>query len=256
VGAGEPVALLGLAGVVIAWRARGGLRLLPLSLLLLLPMLFLVVSRAVRYGVVHVALLAALAGLALARLAEGAAERQGPGRRTADLLLAALLMLALAPSLLRGLAFDALLGGRDTRLDVQEHLRASGAEGSELVLFGLFGLRGPGFTPWSESEPLDYVRAVNRAGLMTREEAAALRPRFILHDLGSAALDPFGWHDVAEAVAREYDLVLSVDARSDPRALTLPDETAGTPGFFVPYARPWLMSRPGPPLALYERRGL
>jgi hypothetical protein len=33
----------------------------------------------------------------------------------------------------------------------------------------------------------------------------------------------------------------------------LPDPVSGTPAMMVAFEKPWRMSRPGPPLVLYER---
>jgi len=54
-------------------------------------------------------------------------------------------------------------------------------------------------------------------------------------------------------IEAEYRRVLRVDGRVDPAAVTLPEPAAGTPGFMLPYENPWAMTRPGPPLTLYER---
>ncbi|HZM01232.1 MAG TPA: glycosyltransferase family 39 protein [Planctomycetota bacterium] len=257
VGAGEPVFALGLLGAVLAWRRGGPLRLLPVALVLLLPMFFLAMSRSVRYGVPHVALLAALAGLACDRLASalaGARGSAGQPSRTGGWLLAALLVLASAPSLLRDLYFNRALGERDTRLDVQEHLARAGATPPDLLLFGLFGLRGPPFAP-GEGQSLNFYGAVHRVGFMTKEQALALRPRFVLRDESAPELDRWGWDEFRPAIEAEYRPVLQVDGRVDPAAVALPEPAAGTPGFMLPYENPWAMSRPGPPLTLYERVG-
>jgi hypothetical protein len=246
IGAGEPVLLLAVAGAVLAFRRGGPARLLALAPLLLLPMFFLVLSRNVRYGVAHVALLAGLAGLASAALA----ARLAPRRPLA--LLGALVLLAAAPSLLRGVSFDRLLTGRDTRLDVQAHLARAGARTGDLVMFGLYGLRGPPFAPGA-GESLNWLGAVHRTGLLTRDEALALRPRFVLRDGSAAGLEAYGWSLFEPVIRAEYHEVLHVDARPDPTAVELPEPEAGTPGFFVPWRNPWAMERPGPPLTLYER---
>jgi len=204
----------------------------------------------VRYGVPHVALLAALAGLACDALSRAIA---GPERsRATGWLLAALVVLASGPSLLRDVAFDHVLGQRDTRLDVQDHLVAAGAMPPDLLMFGLFGLRGPPFAK-GEGQSINFYGYVHRVGLLTKEQALALRPRFVLRDESAPELDRWGWDEYRPAIEAEYRQVLHVDGRVDPDALTLPEPTAGTPGFFLPYANPWAMTRPGPPLTLYER---
>ena len=263
VGAGEPVFVLGVVGAVIAWRRGGPLRLLPVALVLLLPMFFLAMSRSVRYGVPHVALLAALAGLAcdwlagVMSLGVAAARAAGtPGGRVArgGWLLAQVVVIASGPSLLRDVAFDRALGGRDTRLDVQDALVQAGAHPPDLLMFGLFGLRGPPFAP-GEGQSINFYGAVHRVGFLTKEQALALRPRFVLRDESAPELDRWGWDEYRPVIEAEYRPVLHVDGRKDPAAVTLPEPTAGTPGFFLPYENPWAMTRPGPPLTLYERVG-
>jgi len=259
VGAGEPVFVLGLVGAVLAWRRGGPLRLLPVALVLLLPMFFLAMSRSVRYGVPHVALLAALAALACEWLAgvieRGARAAPGVGRGLrGGWLLAQLVLLASGPSLMRDISFDRVLHGRDTRLDVQDHLVAAGATPPDLLMFGLFGLRGPPFAPGA-GQSINFYGAVHRVGFLSKEQALALRPRFVLRDESAPELDPWGWNDYLPVIQAEYRPVLHVDGRRDPAVPPLPEPTAGTPGFFLPYENPWAMTRPGPPLTLYERVG-
>ena len=257
IGAGEPVFALGLVGAVVAWRRRGPLRLLPLALILLLPMFFLAMSRATRYGVPHVALIAALAGLACDALVAGVAgEGRGGGSRlgprAAGWMVAALVVLASGPSLLRDVTFVRVLGKRDTRLDVQDHLARAGARPDDLLMFGLFGLRGPPFAP-GEGQSINFYGAVHRVGFLNKAQALAMRPRFVLKDETAPELDAWGWNDYRPVIEAEYRRVLHVDGRVDPAAVTLPEPAAGTPGFMLPYENPWAMVRPGPPLTLYER---
>jgi hypothetical protein len=256
VGAGEPVFILGLLGAVLAWRRGGPLRLLPIALVLLLPMFFLAMSRSVRYGVPHVALLCALGGLACEWLADAIERgaRAAPGVRglRGGWLLAQVVLLASGPSLLRDVSFDRALGARDTRLDVQDALVQAGARPDDLLMFGLFGLRGPPFAP-GEGQSINFYGAVHRVGLLTKEQALALRPRFVLRDESAPELDRWGWDEYRPVIEAEYRPVLHVDGRRDPAAVQLPEPTAGTPGFFLPYENPWAMTRPGPPMTLYER---
>jgi hypothetical protein len=259
VGVGEPVCVLALVGAVLAWRRGGSLRLLPLALVLLLPMFFLAMSRSVRYGVPHVALLCALAALACEWLAAAiergyrAAPGLGRGLR-GGWLLAQVVILASGPSLMRDVSFDRALGKRDTRLDVQDHLVQAGAQPPDVLMFGLFGLRGPPFAP-GEGQSINFYGAVHRVGFLTKEQALALRPRFVLRDESAPELDRWGWDEYRPVIEAEYRPVLHVDGRVEPAAVTLPEPAAGTPGFFLPYENPWAMTRPGPPLTLYERVG-
>ncbi len=248
VGLGEILFLLALWGAVLAWRAGGRLRLLVICLLLLLPMFYVARSRAVRYGIAHVSLLALLGALAIERLA-------GARRR----LLVVLTVAALLPSLFRTLSFNLALGARDTRQDVLDYLELAGAARDEVVAVGIYlprpslmgtGQPGEAAASWAF---IDYLRATQPGAWLTREEGRTWRPRFLLRDDGVRALDEFGWADFASVVESEYRVVLRVDGRSDPEAAPLPDKVAGSPALLLPYTNPWVMSRPGPPMTLFER---
>ena len=101
----------------------------------------------------------------------------------------------------------------------------------------------------------DYYRLVHQAATHTEQELLGRRPRYILRDLSGSVLGPASWeHEVLEPIlAGEYREVLRLDGRVDTDD-ELPDPTAGgTPTHMLPFARPWSMTRPGPPLILYER---
>ena len=255
-GLGEVALVLALLGAVLAWRRGGPARMLVVCLALLLPMFVVARSQAVRYGIAHVTLLSVLAALAIDALAQRAATPRG--RRLA---LAALLLLAAGPSLVRIVCFDRALRGRDTRTEVADYLRSRGLPPEEVVAVGQsYGLPRPsliGNRRHLAGPPLflDYGFMVNLARedrRITREQGRAMRPKLLVRDETLAIFDVFGWDDFAETAEREYRVALHADGRSDPEAVALPD-LAGTPSFLLPFDNPWAMSRPGPPITIYER---
>ncbi|HZM01231.1 MAG TPA: glycosyltransferase family 39 protein [Planctomycetota bacterium] len=268
-GLGEVALPLAAVGAVLAWRRGGQARMLVICLLLLLPMFVVARSKAVRYGIAHVALLSVLAALAIETLAGrgsalGAAGVSGAAaaaRRVRPALLAALLLLAAGPSLVRSVCFDRALGGRDTRLDVIDYLRGRGLPPEEVVAVGNYGLPRPsllGARKHLAGPPLytDYLFRVHLArpeARLSQEEGRTLRPRLLLRDPTLEIFDVFGWDDFAATAAREYRVDFQIDARVDPAAAPLPDLVAGTPAFLLPFDNPWAMSRPGPPITIFER---
>jgi hypothetical protein len=246
VGLGVTAFAAALIGCVLGWRARGPARGIVTCCVLLLPMLFFVRAAPVRYALSLVTLLCIPAAFACERLA----TRGGTVRRG---LLALLVLLAIAPGAIRSVAFDRALGNRDTRQDVLDHLASAGATPQDVLAIGFYGLPRPSMV-FGQPPFMDYLRMTwPRGGVISREEGQRMRPRFILHDHTAHEQDPIGWDDFAEVVAREYRQVLHVDPRTDPDAVALPDQDAGTPSFLMAYAEPWKMTRPGPPLTLYER---
>lgn len=246
VGLGETTLLAALLGCALGWRTRGPARLLVVCCVLLLPMLFFVRAAPVRYALALASLLCIPAALALDRLAMGGgAPRRG--------LLAVLVLLAIAPGVVRSVAFDLAIGRPDTRTDVLAHLKAANAQQDEVLAIGFYGL--PRYSMVFGNPPfMDYLRMTwPRGGSITREQGRTMRPRFILRDHTAWLLDPIGWADFEAVVAEDYRDVLHVEPRTDPEAVTLPDEIAGTPAFLMAYTNPWAMTRPGPPLTLYER---
>jgi hypothetical protein len=250
-GFGEAALPVALLGAMVAWRAGGRARLLVVCLLLLLPMFYVARSRTVRYGIAHAALLSVLAALVIEALL------RAPGRSRA--LAAVLLAAAVGPSLVRTVAFDRALGGRDTRQDVLDFIRASGAPPEEIVAVGSYGLPRPSFLRprrermSGELPYMDYLRMVNGPlRVITREQGRAMRPRFLIYD-HTAKVDPFGWDVFAPLIGTEYEVALHLDPRTSPDACLLPDRAAGSPSFLLPFDNPWVMDRPGPPVTIYER---
>ena len=237
IGLGEPVFLLALAGLVPCWRRGPAGRFVVLSLLLIAPTPFLSRIPVLRYGLALVVWLTVPAGIALA-------ASFGRLPRALGVLLVALVV---APSVARSIASDRILMRRDTR-DEMLDLLAERAEPPEQVLaFGhpdaipRFGAAGP------------YRHYVLLWGAKKLDIAAVLAapPRTVLLDCSDASLPIPGREELLSLLASRYREVRRLTGHFDP-GIPLPDPVTG-PGLFVPYADPWSMTRPGPPLVLYER---
>jgi hypothetical protein len=265
------LALAGWGALALMWghgvatdrrREREGL------VLLLAPAVFLMAFRltASRYALPVLPGLSALAAVGAGALARSLG-RGTPVLRTASLW--ALLLAAVSPSLVRCVSLDALLLERDTRVDAAAVLRDLGVPREQVLAFGLHGL--PSHV--REGEPAAWVSFLRRASvrgaedpfdrssegtlmflLRARDDVLADPPRVLLHERAHAALDELGWSELGELVAGRYDRIASFDGRKDGAAPALPDERSGSPSFFVPWASPWLMERPGPALDIYLRR--
>lgn len=159
---------------------------------------------------------------------------------------------AMVPSLERSVWFGAVAGKTDTRVDAMRFLAESGANRTEVIGVGFYGL--PRTSGIAALPPFtDWLDAVHRRRAFPREFAYAARPRFIVRDLSSGLDEWFAWSDFELTVAADYREVLRVSGRRDGFAPTLPDLAHGTPFHFVPFAAPWEMERPGPDLVIYER---
>ncbi|HEX6886147.1 MAG TPA: glycosyltransferase family 39 protein [Planctomycetota bacterium] len=252
VGLGEPVFALALIGMGLGLARPGAPRFLALSALLLLPTTFLTAHTPVRFGLAPAILLVPLAALA--------AERLTAGRPVAVVGLVALL--AGAPSLARSLSFDALIGRPDSRVEMVRHLDAQGAGKGEVLAVGFYGLpRLSGDSPEPFEDLVLRVRSdpgiTPAAARALAEEAIGRAPRFVLRDETSGMPpdhDALVWEPIRAVLARDYDVALHLEGRGDPGSVRLPDPIAGYLSLFVPYDRPWAMTRPGPTLVLYERR--
>lgn len=252
VGLGEPVFVLALVGMGLGLARPGAPRFLALSALLLLPTTFLTAHTPVRFGLAPAVLLVPLAALAAERLTA----------RQPAAVVALVAFLAAAPSLARSLAFDALIGRPDSRVEMVRHLDAQGAAKSDVLAVGFYGLpRLSGDAPEPFEDLVLHVRSdpaiTPAAARALAEEAIARAPRFVLRDETSGIPpdhDALVWEPIRTALARDYAEVLRLEGRREPDSLRLPDPIAGYLSLFVPYDRPWAMTRPGPTLVLYERR--
>jgi len=248
-GFGETALLFAVPGALILWRRGGTGRCLVLAILALLPLFFVARSPAVRYGIAPVLLLAVPAAALCAAAADALARRRWP----AAAALALPLLLCTAPSLLRTVAFNRVIGRPDTRTEALAWLAELQAPQDEVFAFGFTGLPRPGLMARWTPPYVDYLRVIQNGLRFTREEGARRRPRWLLRDETSAGADPWGWVDWVTTAQTEYRVVRRIDPRRDPDAVRLPDKAAGTPSFYVPFDNPWRMQRPGPVLTLYER---
>ncbi len=238
IGVGEPVVVLALVGLALALRTGGEPRQLAVSVLLLTPSLFLTSHHPVRFGLPVAVLLVPFAAVVVERVFEHVG-------RTAGLLL---LIVALAPSAARSVAFDGLIAETDTRVELVQLLHDAGARAEDVYAFGVYGL------PRSAPKPyVDVYRASHREGGRPPAPIPEARPRFLLRDLTADGVSSLGWDAAAPLVGTRYREIARLDGRVDPEGVPMPDPAAGTPSHFVPYAEPWAMRRPGPGLVLYER---
>jgi|GEM_PF-2641377 len=250
-GFGETALAAAMLGAFWLWRRGAAGRLAVLSVLLLLPMFFVVRSPAVRYGIAPVLLLS----LPVAALCEAVIE--AVARRRPALALPAglaLLLLCTAPSLVRIVFFDRALGRTDTRTEALSWLAELKAPRDEVFAFGFTGLPRPGLIAKWTPPYIDYLRVIQRGALFTREQGRTMRPRYVLRDETAASFDYAGWSDWVPIVASEYEVARRIEPREQPVSVNLPDAAAGTPSFYLPFDNPWAMDRPGPVLTLYRRR--
>lgn len=251
-GLGEPVFALALLGLPSAWRHGGAARASALAAGLLSPLLFATAAFPVRYAMGLFPLLALLAGFAFVRLTQ----------RLRPMRAGVLLVVALAPSLVRTVSLNRLLPRTDTRVEMLATLRARGLPASEVLAVGTHhGIP----SPQRRAERLftSYVAVLLGTGLERGElqvapdfeeklaRLLAEPPRLILWDLSREDLVLPGKERVAELVRARYREVLRLDGRKADVPMHELREEGG--GHMVPYGKPWTMSRPGPPLVLYER---
>lgn len=244
IGFGEPALLLAAIGVIVRLSRRETRSATAFASLLAVALLALPLSNTSHSVRQALPVLPALSILAAFGIREVATRFRLP--------LAVLLLLSIAPSLVRGIAFGWVAGKRDTRATVMEFLQTSSAAKDDVIGVGFYGLpRRSGVAAMSPF--VDWLDSVHRRKAIAREDAATLRPRFVIRDLCSGVDDQFGWSDWESIVARDYREVLRVEGRRDGIDPPLPDLEHGTPFHFVPFEAPWNMARPGPGIVVYER---
>jgi hypothetical protein len=231
VGLGEPVCALALLGLPLLWRRGASGRSLLALVAFSLPLALLIRHDNVRYALPAVLLLVPVAAATLLQLV------QGWPRPAIGIAVA----LVSAPSLARSWSFVDLLAREDTRLLAKQFLAREAAE-RRVLFVGCFGLPEP--------DGLEHLATV--PGPVTIEEALRAEPEYIVFDLSWIEVQRRPFRETWPEVARWYELAFEIDGRRDAE-LALPDPIAGTPSFMVPFARPWAMHRPGPPLAIYRR---
>jgi hypothetical protein len=243
VGLGEPVLVLVAAGALLAWRRGSTGRFFVLAALVFVPSILVTEHRPVRFALGLLVHLVPGAGIALsallARLPRG--------------LAALALLLVLAPSLARSSALDLLLPRRDTRVEMLALLRERALPPEEVLGAGWHhGLPVPASRtalPYTTYLPAGRDQRVDKAAVMA--EIRAHPPALIVRDYSA----PEGWlpADLDRLLRERYREVARLDGRRPGRDVPLPDPQHGNPTHMVPYVAPWAMSRPGPPLALFER---
>lgn len=240
IGLGEPVSLLALAGLALAWRRGSTGRLLALLLLLVAPTPFLSRAPLLRYAIPLLVCLPATAGMALA----AGARRLHPVAATATTLAVIL------PSLVRCIAFDRVNARPDTRAEVLDLILERAEPRKEVLAIGHPSMfprhaydRGPRYQPYQNFFLLDVagrldVRSVVADPPHTMMVVVSDGPRQLLLPL--------------EALLRErYHEILRLTDHAGPDVV-LPDPVTGR-WLMLPFARPWSVSRPGPRLVVYER---
>jgi hypothetical protein len=243
VGLGEPVLALAAAGTVLAWRRGVAGRFLVLSALVFVPSILVTEHRPVRFALGLLVLLVPCAGIALAALLA----------RLPRALAAPVLLLALAPSLVRSLALDLLLPRRDTRVEMLALLRERALPPAEVLGAGWHhGLPVPASRtalPYTTYLPAGRDQRVDKAAILAGLRAHP--PGLIVRDYSA----PEGWlpAELDGLIRERYREVARLDGRRPGRDVPLPDPHHGNPTHMVPYLDPWAMTRPGPPLALFQR---
>jgi len=237
IGLGEPVFVLALAGLVLAWRRGSAGRFLVLSLLLLAPTPFLSRIPILRYGLALLVWLAAPAGIALAAWL----------RRMPRSLAGIAIVLVVAPSLVRSLASDRLLLGRDTRDEMLALLAQRAEPAAQVLAFGHLDA----LPKYGRASLYRHYLLSWGAGKLDIADVLADPPQAILLDLSDSSLRIPGRDELLSLIQSRYREVRRLTDHFEPGPM-LQDKVLA-PGLFVPYARPWSMTRPGPPLVLYER---
>jgi hypothetical protein len=253
-GAGLPLALLCLAGLLLgsSTPGRGPLRLFAILALLTLPCPMTIRLQAPRHALPFVISLVPVAAGAAVWFGRRAAERLPRGSLAAHPLAgAAAVALLVAPSAARSMAFDARIGRQDTRAEMLERLRALGVAQDQILGFGTYGLprsHAPGASPY-----VDAYRTARWAPELI-PDAARQPPRYVLVEENALDLSEWTGLDLQSFLAQHYREALRLDPR-DPAEL-LPYATLADgahPGNLFSFQRPSALTRPGPVLVLYER---
>lgn len=241
IGFGEIALPCAILGAFHGFRRGARGRLLLLLFIGCAALTFSNTSHSVRQALPCLPALCAFAALGVSAIAES---------RGLPVVLVA--FVAMVPSLERSAWFGAVAGKTDTRVDAMRFLDESGAQRTEVIGVGFYGL--PRTSGIAALPPFtDWLDAVHRRRAFPREFAYAARPRLIVRDLSSGLDEWFAWADFELTVAAEYREVFRVSGRRDGFTPTLPDLEHGTPFHFVPFSAPWEMLRPGPDLVIYER---
>lgn len=240
VGLGAPVAGLALVGLAVLLRRRET-RLPAGMLLAAFAMLLTTRTTAVRYGEPLVGFAAIFAAAAITAVASRAFPRRGA------MAAAALAVVASAPSIARTAAFARVLLAEDTRVAARGFLDERTPAPEDVLQFASYGTV-PYPAHW------DFLRMVYRNRTWALDAALALRPRFLVAEVSDPEVRRWGIDVFLAKAGADYVPVWSIDGRVDGASPDLPQHTAGTPDFLVPWAEPWRMTRPGPAITIWERR--
>jgi len=241
VGLGEPVLLLSLAGLVLAWHGGSTGRLLVLLIALLAPTPFLSRIPILRYATPLLVALPAAAGIALAAVA----------RWLHPLAACAVIVLGVIPSFVRCIAFNRVIVRPDTRVEVLEFLRERAEPRDQVLALGHPNRlpRVAGNQP--REQPYRSFFFLKGAGRLDEQDVVAAPPHTLLVDLSQGSRMSTGQAWLAQLIDTRFSEILRLSEHVGP-GVFLPDPVTG-PWLLVPFARPWSMSRPGPPLVVYER---
>lgn len=235
VGLGEPALLLALLGIWPLWRSGRSGRFLLGGALLLSTALVATRLESSRYGIPFLVTLPIPAGILLARMAA----------RLPRSLAVLLVGLVIAPSCVRSCALDRVLRRPDTRIEMLALLRERGQPQEDVLALGL-ALDLPVLEKY---ERLFHMYS-SRLGREDLDELRAHPPRTILLSLTTPRHQIPAWPALEKLLAARYREVRRLEVGDDPVAMFEPD--GGTRALRVVYASPWLQTRPGPALVLYE----
>ncbi len=239
VGLGEPVLVLALLGLGLTWRRGPSGRFTVLALLLMLPSILLTIHHPTRFGMALLVLLVVPAGVACAALLA----------RVPRWVAFAVVPLVVAPSLVRSVFFGRLLQRQDTRIEMLAALRQLDVPRDEVLAIGWHhGLPSPvnpNLKPYRRPRPDKDERD------QVLDELRGNPPRYVLRDYTMPESETVT--ELEQSLLTGYREIRRLDGRKPGDPLILPDPRGGDPDLMVPFARPWAMLRPGPPLALFER---
>jgi len=233
------VLALALVGLWILWRRGPSGRFLVLALISLVPLLVATWLRTVRYGLPLAVGLTIPAGVALAALVQ----------RIPRVVSMPLVLLALAPSLLRSLAHNRVMSREDTRIEMMALLRERGFSANDVLAVGR-AVDLP--VPEGRAPDLFLVYATRVRALkpLTLDAILARPPALVVWSLATSEAEIPGHEELSNLVAERYRPVARLEGLEAQESAR--EASIGNPAIQIPYVRPWTQERPGPELVLYE----